>query len=75
MIGYLDEIFDIAFFGEDEQFLAVAANSCDIYVYDKNMNCSLVKGHSDLVVSLGTSASYPNLLVSGSKVSNDTTRT
>lgn len=68
MIGYLDEILDITYFGEDERFLAVAANSCDIHLFDNNMNCSLGKGHTDLVVSLATSRSLPNLLVSGSKV-------
>lgn len=68
MIGYLDEILDIVFFGENENFLAVATNSCDIHIYDKNMNCFLAKGHSDLVVSLATSCISPNLLASGSKV-------
>lgn len=68
MTAYLDEILDIAFFGEDESYLAVAANSCNIHVYDKNMNCTLLKGHTDLVVSLATSRGFPNILVSGGKV-------
>lgn len=67
MIGYLDEILDIVFFGENENFLAVATNSCDIHIYDENMNCFLAKGHTDLVVSLATSCISPNLLASGSK--------
>ncbi|XP_065221230.1 transducin beta-like protein 3 [Planococcus citri] len=67
MTGYLDEILDIAFFGDHDNYFAVAANSCDIHVYNQNMNCSLLKGHTDLVVSLATSRGFPNLLVSGSK--------
>lgn len=68
MTAYLDEILNIVFFGENENYLAVAANSCDIHVYDQNMNCSLLKGHTDLVVSLASSRGSPNILVSGGKV-------
>lgn len=68
MTGYLDEILDIAFFGENDNYFAVAANSCDIHVYNENMNCTLLKGHTDLVVALATSHIFPNLLVSGGKV-------
>lgn len=68
MTGYLDEILDLTFFGEEDEYLVVASNSSHLNVYDKNMNCSLLKGHSDCIISLATSPGFPNILVSGSKV-------
>lgn len=67
-VGFSDEILDIALLGENDEFVAVATNSCDIKLYaDKTMNCQLLRGHTDLVLALNKSASNPNLLVSGSK--------
>ncbi len=69
MIGYLDEVLDVSFFGENDDHLVVASNSPDVHVFEKNMSCTLLRGHTDFVISLSTSRAFPNLVVSGSKVS------
>lgn len=64
-IGFSAEILDVAFVGKKGRYLAVATNSSDIKVYDTvDMNCQIVKGHSDIVLSL---ASLRNFLLSSSK--------
>ncbi|KAK7573415.1 hypothetical protein V9T40_010606 [Parthenolecanium corni] len=67
MTGYLDEILALTFFGEEDEYLVVASNSSHLNVYDRNMNCSLLKGHSDCIICLATSPGFPNILVSGRK--------
>ena len=63
--GFIDEILDVTFVGELSQFIAVATNSSDFKIYDcDTMKCSIVRGHSDIVMCL---ASKKNLLVTGSK--------
>ncbi|XP_055386353.1 transducin beta-like protein 3 [Condylostylus longicornis] len=65
LIGFSDEILDVCFVGKKSKYLAVATNSSDIKFYDTcNMNCQILKGHSDIVLSL---ASYKNLLLSSAK--------
>lgn len=65
LIGFSDEILDICFVGKNSRYLAVATNSSDIKFYDTtNMNCSILKGHSDIVLAL---SSYKNFLLSSSK--------
>ncbi|XP_045464733.1 transducin beta-like protein 3 [Harmonia axyridis] len=67
-VGFTDEIFDIAFMGQNDSHLAIATNSCDIKLYDNtSMNCQLVKGHTDIVLSLSVPKTNPNLLLSSSK--------
>lgn len=67
-VGFSDEILDITFVGEDDSHLAVATNSNDIKLYhNTTMNCQLLKGHTDLVLSLNTSKTNPDLLLSSSK--------
>ncbi|KAG5863942.1 hypothetical protein JTB14_010708 [Gonioctena quinquepunctata] len=67
-IGFSDEILDIAFVGKDDSYLAVATNSNDIKLYDNStMNCQLLKGHSDLVLSVSTSKTKPELMISSGK--------
>lgn len=64
-IGFSAEILDMAFLGKKDRYLAVATNSADIKVYDTaDMNCQVVKGHTDIVLSL---ASLKNYLLSSSK--------
>ncbi|KZS02971.1 Transducin beta protein 3 [Daphnia magna] len=66
--GYNDDILDIAWFGEGETHLAVATNSIHVKVYDiETMNCTLLKGHTDLVLALATSKSDFSILVTSSK--------
>lgn len=67
-VGYSDEIIDIAFMGQNDCYLAVATNSCDIKLYDNaTMNCQILKGHTDIVLSLSVSKTNPNMLLSSSK--------
>lgn len=69
LVGFSDEILDIAYLGRKESHIAVATNSCDIKVYkSENMACQLLQGHSDIVVALSTSPANHSVLVSGSKV-------
>lgn len=64
-IGFSAEILDVAFLGKKDRYLAVATNSADIKVYDMaDMNCKIVKGHTDIVLSL---ASFKNFLLSAGK--------
>ncbi|KAJ1272550.1 hypothetical protein BS78_06G210800 [Paspalum vaginatum] len=71
LIGYNDEILDLKFVGEEEQYLAVATNLEQVRVYDvASMSCSYVlAGHTEIVVCIDTcvSASGKTLIVTGSK--------
>lgn len=65
LIGFSDEILDLAFVGKKDRYLAVATNSPDVKLYDTaSMNCVILKGHSETVMSL---AAHKNLLLSSSK--------
>lgn len=65
LIGFSDEILDLAFVGKKDRFLAVASNSPDIKLYDTtSMNCVILKGHTETVMSL---AAHKNYLLSSSK--------
>lgn len=64
-IGFSAEILDVAFVGKKDRYLAVATNSADIKVYDtSDMNCKIVKGHTDTVLSL---AAFKGFLLSAGK--------
>ncbi|KAF9603413.1 hypothetical protein IFM89_036114 [Coptis chinensis] len=71
LVGYNEEIVDMKFVGEDEQFLAMATNLEQVWVYDlASMSCCYVLlGHTDSVLCLDTciSSAGRNLLVTGSK--------
>lgn len=65
LIGFSDEILDMAFLGKKDKYLAVATNSPDIKLYDTTtMNCQVLKGHSDTVMAL---SAHKNMLLSSSK--------
>nr|XP_022916943.1 transducin beta-like protein 3 [Onthophagus taurus] len=67
-VGFSDEILDIIYLGTNDQYLIVATNSIDIKFYENStMNCRLLKGHTDLVLSLNKSRANPNLFVSSAK--------
>ncbi|XP_067626559.1 transducin beta-like protein 3 [Eurosta solidaginis] len=68
LIGFNDEILDICFLGENDRFIAVASNSKNIKIYDTeaNMNCKIVSGHTDTVMTLSV-ASGTGLLLSAGK--------
>ncbi|KAI8125036.1 hypothetical protein FF38_10604 [Lucilia cuprina] len=67
LIGFNDEILDVCFLGEAEEFLAMATNSKHIKLYDieQHMNCNIVMGHKDTVMSLTTPGSSKLLLSAG----------
>ncbi|KAL7254550.1 hypothetical protein ACSBR1_008845 [Camellia fascicularis] len=71
LVGYNEEIVDMKFLGEDEQFLAVATSVEQVRVYDlASMSCSYVlAGHTDIVLCLDTcvTSSGRALIVTGSK--------
>ncbi|XP_021737664.1 transducin beta-like protein 3 [Chenopodium quinoa] len=71
LIGYNEEIVDMKFLGEDENFLAVATNLEQVRVYDlASMSCSYVlAGHTGIVLCLDTftTTSGTTLIVTGSK--------
>ncbi|XP_050463329.1 transducin beta-like protein 3 [Cataglyphis hispanica] len=68
LIGYSDEILDIAYLGANDSHIALATNSCDIKLYDiASMNCQLLCGHSDSVLALATTPANVNLLISSAK--------
>lgn len=71
LVGYNEEIVDMKFLGEDEQFLAVATNLEQVQVYDlASMSCSYVlSGHTGIVLCLDTcvSSSGRTFVVTGSK--------
>ncbi|XP_015112671.1 transducin beta-like protein 3 [Diachasma alloeum] len=67
-VGYTDEILDIVHVGDGESHLAVATNSCDIKLYDlSTMSCQLLRGHTDLVLSLCVTQANRSLMVSSAK--------
>jgi U3 small nucleolar RNA-associated protein 13 len=69
MVGFSDEVLDVVMLGTGDSHLAVATNSTDIKLYRlKDMSCQLLKGHTDLVLTLATTTSNPSLLLSGAKV-------
>lgn len=65
LIGFTDEILDLALMGRRDQYLAMATNSNDIKVYDtQTMNSIILKGHSEIVLAL---AAFKNFLLSSGK--------
>lgn len=68
LIGFSDEILDIAVVGKDENHFAVATNSKDIKIYNNvTMSCTLVQGHEDLVLALAVSPVDRDLMLSSGK--------
>ncbi|KAK2560069.1 Transducin beta-like protein 3 [Acropora cervicornis] len=66
-VGYNDEILDVCFAGGDQTHLAVATNSSEWKVYNLDtMNCQLLEGHTDIVLSLEVN-DRGDMLVTGSK--------
>lgn len=68
MIGFTDEVLDIIFLGKNENHIIVATNSQDLKYYDlETMNCQIVKGHTDIVLSLANFPTKLEMFVSSSK--------
>ena len=69
MVGFTDEILDVVFIGPNDSHVVVATNSCDIKLYNvKSMGCQLLKGHTDLVLTLSVSFVNNCWMISGGKV-------
>ncbi|CAG8469134.1 6057_t:CDS:10 [Paraglomus occultum] len=67
IIGYNDEIIDIAYIGRANDHLAIATNTEQIRIYHINtLDCDVIYGHSDIVICLDRSTDG-TLLLSGSK--------
>ncbi|KAI7867670.1 WD40-repeat-containing domain protein [Spinellus fusiger] len=67
IVGYNDEIVDIAYLGKDETHLAAATNSEQLRVYNvETQDCDLVYGHTDMIICLDRS-NDGEVLVTGSK--------
>ncbi|XP_016511982.2 protein TORMOZ EMBRYO DEFECTIVE [Nicotiana tabacum] len=70
-VGYNEEIADMKFLGDEEQFLAVSTSVEQVRVYDlTSMSCSYVlAGHTDVILCLDScvSSSGRTLIVTGSK--------
>ncbi|XP_076297483.1 transducin beta-like protein 3 [Lasioglossum baleicum] len=68
LVGYSDEILDVVYIGENGTHVAVATNSCDIKLYEiSTMNCQLLHGHTDIVLSLATTPANVCLFLSSAK--------
>ncbi|XP_049869443.1 transducin beta-like protein 3 [Pectinophora gossypiella] len=68
MIGFTDEVLDIIFLGKDESHIVVATNSWDLKYYEiDNMNCQIIKGHTDIVLALACFPTRPDMFVSSGK--------
>ncbi|KAL1130515.1 hypothetical protein AAG570_011761 [Ranatra chinensis] len=68
LIGFTDEVLDIVIIGPKECHMAVATNSTDIKLYNRDsMNCQLLRGHTDLVVALSSTPANLCLFASASK--------
>ena len=68
LVGYSDEILDIVYLGSNESHIVIATNSCDIKLYDvSTMNCQILRGHTDIVLSLATTPANVYLFLSSAK--------
>lgn len=67
-IGFSDEVLDVIIVGHENSHIVVATNSSHMKMYKlNNMNSQLLRGHTDLVVSLASTPSNPYLFASSSK--------
>lgn len=67
LVGHHGEITDAALGGAGDALLAISTNGPEIRVYDRtldNMQCSLLAGHTEAVISMASSTDY---LVAGSR--------
>jgi len=56
IIGNWDEIFDIKLFFKEKQYVAIATNSTNIYIQEKETNkIYIIKGHEAIVLAIDVS--------------------
>ncbi|KAG1526209.1 hypothetical protein G6F46_005425 [Rhizopus delemar] len=67
IVGYNDEVVDVAYIGQDETHLAAATNSAQLRIYNvETQDCDLLYGHNDMIISLDKSKDG-KVLVTASK--------
>ncbi|KAJ2792487.1 U3 small nucleolar RNA-associated protein [Coemansia linderi] len=67
IVGYNEEIIDMAYVGHDQAHLAVATNTEQLRVYNtKDLNCELAYGHSDIILCV-SAHSKGSIVATGSK--------
>ncbi|CAD6195339.1 unnamed protein product [Caenorhabditis auriculariae] len=68
IVGFHDEIYSCCFIGKRESHIAVASNTSEIRVYNlQTLDCQLIRGHSESVLTIAPSPWDSNLLASCSK--------
>jgi len=71
LAGYNEEILDISFISHELNCIAVATNSPQLRLYDlTTLNCTLVEGHTDLILGVGSAQWDSGLLATCSKDNN-----
>ncbi|KAJ2161488.1 U3 small nucleolar RNA-associated protein [Coemansia sp. RSA 552] len=67
IVGYNEEIIDMAFVGRDQKFLAVATNTEQLRIYNtEDLNCELAYGHKDIILALDVDT-RGSIIATGSK--------
>ncbi|KAJ2777307.1 U3 small nucleolar RNA-associated protein [Coemansia interrupta] len=67
IVGYNEEVIDMAYVGEDQKYLAVATNTEQLRIYNTDdINCELAYGHKDIILCLGVHNSC-RIIATGSK--------
>ncbi|KAJ2334683.1 U3 small nucleolar RNA-associated protein, partial [Coemansia sp. RSA 2681] len=67
IVGYNEEIIDMAYVGRDQAHLVVATNTEQLRVYNTNdLNCELAYGHSDIILCVNVH-SKGSIVATGSK--------
>ncbi|EGT54544.1 hypothetical protein CAEBREN_03074 [Caenorhabditis brenneri] len=68
IVGFHDEIYSTCLLGKNESYMAVASNTSEIRLYDtKTLDCQLIHGHTESVLSVVSPSWDTSLLASCSK--------
>lgn len=68
IVGFHDEIYSCCFLGKNESHMAVGSNTSEIRLYDtETLDCQLIHGHTESVLSVVSPAWDTSLLASCSK--------
>ncbi|KAI8984486.1 WD40-repeat-containing domain protein [Mycotypha africana] len=67
IVGYNDEIVDVAYLGQEARYVAAATNSAQLRIYNvETQDCELLYGHNDMIIALDKSKDG-SLVVTASK--------
>ncbi|KAJ1963994.1 U3 small nucleolar RNA-associated protein, partial [Dipsacomyces acuminosporus] len=68
IVGYNEEVIDLAYVGNEQKHLAVATNTEQLRIYNTdNLNCDLAYGHKDIILCLDVHGSNSSVIATGSK--------